>query len=121
MRYRGLFMEWIKISLSRDDVAEGKLGEIQDAFAALFMSAGGPVDAAMFSRSRLVGMLIADPRFDPAEAADTDVDEEPTRADYQTLYFSPAAVQLARNLISHHGGRPCNQPGRCALLVGHQD
>jgi hypothetical protein len=55
-------MEWMKISLSKDAVANGKIGEIQDAFAKLFMFSAGPRDAAMFCRSRLDAMLFADNR-----------------------------------------------------------
>jgi len=107
-------MQWMKISLSQADVGSGKIMQIQDAFAAMFISAGGPRDAAMFARSRMDAMLFAD-RFDAND------DEGSDDEDYQTLYFSPAAAQLAQGLISRYGGKPCNQPGRSALLVGEQD
>ena len=107
-------MPWMKISLSQDQVASGYMGQIQNAFAAIFMSNGGPRDAAMFARSRIDAKLCAD-NF---EAEDEEGEDD---KDYQSLYFSPAAAELASGLISRYGGVPCKQPGRSALLVGQQD
>src|SRR5688572_7794101 len=101
-------MQWMKVNLSQDDVASGKIMQIQEAFAAIFISAGGPPEAAMFGRSRVDAALLGD-GFD----ADADGDNG-----YQTLYFSPAAAQLAQKLIFQYGGILCDQPGRSALLVG---
>jgi hypothetical protein len=102
-------MEWMKIVVSKDDIAVGRMSEIQNAFDTLFMAAGSPEDVAMFGRSR----------FDVAseEEAGNGNDDG---GDHEVLCFSPAATQLARNMILRYDGRPCNQPGRSALLVGHQ-
>src|SRR5262245_18585615 len=102
-------MSWTKITLTQEQVANGTLGQIQDAFAVLFTAAGGPKDAAMFGRSKLDARIAG--RFDEN---DSDDDE------YQTLYFSPEASALAARLISQFRGTPCTQPGHCALLVGVQ-
>ena len=86
-------MPWYKVPMSWDDIAANKHTALQDAFTALFMAAGAPKDAAMFTS--------ADIR--------KNVD-----------YFSPRAVEIAKTLIVRSGGVECPAPTRSAvdLLVG---
>ena len=68
--------------------------QIQDAFLPLFAAAGNPVDMAVFSRYDL-------------------------RANVVTVYFSPAAAELAQTFSAI----PCEKPSfenHLALLVGDQ-
>ncbi len=88
---------WYKVTLAFADCGIGGKGQaLQDAFAALFVANGGPVNAALF----------------------TNHDE-----DFQSCfyYFSSGAVQIAKHLIAQHAGVPCSAPtkDRVILVVGH--
>jgi hypothetical protein len=90
-------MPWYKVSLTAEQIANGDEMRIQDQFDALFLAAGGPKDAALFS-SKL------------------------DRSDIAHLFFSPGSVKFAEPLIRLCRGEICEKPDRSAvaLLVGHQ-
>ena len=109
-------MQWMRIKLTERDIAAGELSRIQSAFESIFAAAGNPGDAAMFGRSPFDSVVLG--------TRDVDDDDEEDSGDlpvFQTLYFSPAAVQIAQAMIAGHGGTPCSQPGRSTLLVGQRD
>ena len=83
--------------MSLNEVASGKHITLQNAFATLFMTNGGPRDAAMFT--------------------DIDVGEN------SYFYFSPEATRIASALIAKYGGVQCSPPTHFgkALLVGNAD
>jgi hypothetical protein len=91
-------MSWYKVTLPFKDCGiAGQGKQLQDAFAArLIVHGGRPRDAALFSQ---------------------------TSHDYESVhyYFSPSAMQIARDLIEKSGGVPCPVPVRrlkFALEVG---
>ena len=113
---------WMKISLSLDQLASGQLMQIHDDFAWIFVSAGAPADVAMFGQSGADVLLTADGagQFHKRPSVFDHVHKQAADevAEYQTLYFSPAAAELAGGLMARYGGTPCKRPQRCALLVG---
>ena len=87
---------WFKIGLSHEQVAAWHGSRLEDAFGALFVAAGSPSGAALFSI----------PRDDGGE----------------DLYFTPPASALASKLLKDNGGQPSDPPiddGKGSLLVGH--
>ncbi len=70
---------------------------IQNEFAAVFISAGAPQEAALFS--------VCEPGSKTIE-----------------FYFTPAAARLAQGLLVRHGATECSRPDNehLALLVGNQ-
>jgi len=92
-------MSWHKVTLPFKDCGiAGKGKQLQDAFGVLLVANGGrPKDAALFSQ---------------------------TSDDFEFVhyYFSPAAMQIAKELIERWGGERCPTPVRTlrfALEVGN--
>ena len=90
-------MEWIKISVTVEDVVCWKHAEIQNQFEKLFLALGAPKEMALWCVS---------PR-------DGGVD----------LYMSPGSAKYAGLLASIYGGSPAEAPTgpRLSFLVGHDD
>jgi hypothetical protein len=87
--------EWYKVTLTQQEIAGLKNLTLQNAFQAIFMGNGGrPKDAAMFTHI-----------------------ETTFPADF---FFSPSAVNIAKNLIGQYSGTPCPKPNNdeLSLLVG---
>jgi hypothetical protein len=38
---------------------------------------------------------------------------------HTTLFVSPGAVEIAKGLVTAHGGKPCDKPARGVFLDGH--
>jgi hypothetical protein len=87
-------MHWQRVVLSDYDIANNKLMQLQDGFAAAHVDAGFLRGAAMF-----------------ADLADDEV-----------YYFSPRAVEIAGPLIAKYGGENCDAPrsSKVALMCGEQ-
>ena len=87
---------WFMIALSHEQVAAWHVSRLEDAFGALFVAAGSPSGAALFSSARDDGG--------------------------ENLYFTPRASALANRLLKANGGQPSDPPvddGTVSLLVGH--
>ena len=87
---------WFKIGLSHEQVAAWHVSRLEDAFGTLFVAAGSPSGAALFSILRDDGG--------------------------EDLYFTPPASALARKLLKANAGQPPGPPvndGKGSLLVGH--
>jgi hypothetical protein len=87
---------WFMIGLSHLQVAAWTVGRLEEAFEALFLAAGSPRGAALFTIIRDDGG--------------------------EDLYFTPSASALARKLLKANGGQPSDPPvddGTMALLVGN--
>lgn len=87
---------WFKIALSDEQVAAWHVSRLEDAFGALFIAAGSPAGAALFSIALDDGG--------------------------ENLYFTPRASALASSLLKANGGQPSDPPvddGSISLLVGH--
>jgi hypothetical protein len=87
---------WFKIALSHEQVEARHVSRLEDAFGALFVSAGSPSGAALFSIARDDGG--------------------------EHLYFTPRAAALANSLLKANGGQPSDPPvddGTASMLVGH--
>jgi hypothetical protein len=80
---------WRKITFAFKDCGVGGKGQrLQDAFAAILIASGGKTwTAALFSQ-----------RSDDFENV--------------FYYFSPDAMQIARDLIESYKATPCNRPPR---------
>jgi hypothetical protein len=88
---------WCTIALSHEQVAAWHVSRLEDAFGALFVAAGSPSGAALFSLARNDGG--------------------------EDLYFTPRAAALANRLLNANGGQPSAPPvddGTASLLVGHR-
>ena len=85
---------WYRVTLSNSDVVARRHMELQRAFETLFLANQWPKQAAMFAN----------------------VD---TLAHH--FYFSPGAVEIARELIAGYAGTECAQPevSDLVLLVGN--
>jgi hypothetical protein len=85
---------WYRVTLSNSDVVARKHMELQKAFETLFLANQWPRQAAMFAN----------------------VD---TLAHH--FYFSPGAVEIARELIARYAGTECAKPevSDLVLLVGN--
>ena len=77
-----------------------RIEKIQEAFWPLFAAAGSPKDMAVFSGSRWV-------------------ESTPEQRGYytHTVYFSPAAQQVAESF----GAVPCAKPSSASFECGHQE
>jgi hypothetical protein len=84
-------MGWMRVPLSPAEIAAGREGIIQDAFANVWTTAGAPPDAVMYTT--------------------------PALADEHFCYFTPAAVIIARQLLSTLGGVDCPEPDLAELVV----
>jgi hypothetical protein len=87
---------WFKIALSHKQVAAWHVSRLEDAFGVLFVAAGSPSGAALFS------------------IAGDDGGEN--------LYFTPLASALANRLLKANGGQPSDPPvddGTVSLRIGH--
>ncbi|WP_224982844.1 hypothetical protein [Geomonas agri] len=90
-------MQWHHLHLSAVEVSAGRSTAIQDAFTALFRSAGGPRTMALFRK--------------PVQDGGTD------------LYFTPECEQHAWSMLQESGATPCAPPALSGLelLVGHNE
>lgn len=89
-------MTWYKVTMSVEQVANGKHMTLQDQFTSIFMAVGAPKDMALFS-----GML-----------SNKGLD----------IYFSPGSVSYAKGLIDSYSGTPCDKPDKkLPLLVGRSN
>jgi hypothetical protein len=86
---------WYKVSLSEDDISNGKDLLLRDTFETLFAVNHAPADAALFTTNR---EGVAYPYF-----------------------FSPGAARIASSLIARYGGVKCSPPAAAdvMLLVGN--
>jgi hypothetical protein len=84
-------MSWMRVPLSPAEIAAGREGIIQDVFANVWTAAGAPPDAVMYTT--------------------------PDLADEHFCYFTPAAVVIARQLLSTLGGVDCPEPDLAELVV----
>jgi hypothetical protein len=81
---------WYSISLSTVQVAAGRIGTIQDAFAKIFIGLGAPRDAGMFG-----SLALGD----------------------HTLFFSPGAVRIAKPILDYYGAVECAAPLRSEVAI----
>ena len=90
-------MSWYEVILSSEQLSDGVSEKIQSDFKELFVKAGTPSEMALFCDTFPV------PQF--------------------SMYFSPAAVQHASDLISTYSGDVCEKPeaSEVNLLVGDQN
>ncbi|GFO64988.1 hypothetical protein M1B72_14300 [Geomonas paludis] len=90
-------MQWHHLALGPGEISAGISTAIQDAFTALFRSAGGPRTMALFRKA----------------AGEGGVD----------LYFTPECEQHAWRLLQEYGATPCAPPPLAGLelLVGHNE
>ena len=84
---------WFSLDLGDGVAAYAPTRQIQDSFMSMFMTAGGPVAMALFSRYDLNRNVV-------------------------TVYFSPVASQVATLFAA----KPCEKPHRedLGLLAGDQ-
>lgn len=81
---------WYVVRFPRSEAAiAGKAMSLQNEYAAIFLSSGGPRDALVLTSSAL--------------------DFENENWDY---YFSPGAMRIAGDLVIARGGTPCDRPDR---------
>jgi hypothetical protein len=95
---------WFHISLSAEQLAAGHLERIRDKFTDLFIAAGSPVGAAMFSTT-----------VNRVHLENDDVGA--------ILYLNPPAIDVAADFLRHNGAVPCLPPvneGDVTLMVGHE-
>ena len=89
-------MSWYKVEISVDAVVNHhKHSAFQDQFDALWMAAGAPKEASLFSAKG---------------------------SGFPVKYFiPPKAYQFAKGLISAYKGEPCDPPGKddVAVCCGH--
>ena len=81
---------WYRVTLSDKDVVVRKHMELQKAFENVFLAHGWPKDAAMFSNVDTLS---------------------------HHFYFSPGAVEIAKNLIVHYSGTECAAPAMSDLVM----
>lgn len=88
-------MPWAKVTLTNQDITEGKHFQLQNAFERMFMAAIGPKDAAMFTQREF-----SEPHY---------------------FYFSPGAVQIFDAILRVYKASSCDAPSieDVTLLVGH--
>jgi hypothetical protein len=95
---KGCFMDWYKISLTTDQVSEGKISEIQDAFLKVFMVSNNRESLTLYAASKF------------------------EIHNFTELYFTPECYEnpAMKTLIKQHDGNPCEKPEiqKLALLVG---
>lgn len=84
---------WYRVTLSDKDVVVRKHMELQKAFENSFLANGWPKEAAMFANVDTLS---------------------------HHFYFSPGAVQIAKDLIVRYAGTECPPPAMpdLVLLVG---
>ncbi|QXM09311.1 hypothetical protein [Geomonas subterranea] len=89
--------QWHHLLLGAGDITAGRLQSIEEAFTALFRSAGGPRTMALFRR----------------DAGEGGID----------LYFTPVCELHARQLLLDSAATPCAPPPLAGLdlLVGHNE
>jgi hypothetical protein len=75
---------WYKVSLSEQDISEGRGIALQEQFTALFIATGAPKDAAMFDNTSISPPYIC--------------------------FFTPGAFRLAELLLRGYGVTECKQP-----------
>jgi hypothetical protein len=80
----------MSITFSTHEAAAGRLGTVQEAFAAVWVAAGAPPDAIMY-------------------------DAKPARDN--RCFFNPAAVALARPLLLSYGAVDCPEPDLRTLNI----
>jgi hypothetical protein len=83
-------MSWYKVSMTSEEIIEGKGIKFQSEFAGIFIVKGSPVDAAMFSNRSGI------------------------ENDY---YFTPEAFRIAKELILGYAGVECPDPVGSTLSV----
>lgn len=90
-------MDWYCLTLSAEEVAQGKMAQCREAFQAAFLAARGPRLMALFRK-------------------DTDTGEV-------NLYATPEAGKHAAELLDEWGCRRCGGPQLLGLelLVGHNE
>jgi len=92
-------MDWYKITLTQDQVAEGKIAEIQDKFLEVFV----------ISKSREGLVLFAASKFEDHN--------------FTELYFTPECYEnpALKMIITQSNGKPCEKPEirGLALLLGY--
>ncbi|MGA2171522.1 MAG: hypothetical protein ABSG82_00730 [Sedimentisphaerales bacterium] len=92
-------MNWYKISLTTDQVTDGKIAEIQDKFLEVFM----------ISKNREELVLFASSKFEVQN--------------FTELYFTPECYgnPAMKIIITQNNGKPCEKPELrgLALLVGY--
>lgn len=95
-------MKWHKVSISTEEIFNGKGHELQEEFTKMFITADAPKDMALYARLNI-----------PDNKAE--------------FYFSPGAVQWVGYLIVKNKGVPCegppqnNQKGSVAFLAGYDE
>jgi len=85
-------MPWHQVQFSREDVQHGANISLTDRYSEIWLRAGGPKDAAIYSRQAIDGSLI--------------------------VFFSPNAAGLALDLVREYAGEPCDQPTGVSRVVG---
>lgn len=84
-------MDWIRVRLSDEQMANGKPLNLQEWYASRFMASGSPIEAPLYTRI------------------------EPDGMDY---YFPPKAVEIATiEALQKMGGEACEKPQRDGICV----
>ncbi len=87
-------MPWHRVQLSADQVQLGALGNVVNRYSEKRLRAGGPRNAAIYSRQVADGAV--------------------------SVFFSPGASELATELLREYAAESCEQPTDVTMLVGDQ-
>ena len=87
-------MPWHRVELSGEQVQLGALGNLVNRYSETRLKAGGPRNAAMYSRQMADGSV--------------------------SVFFSPRASELAGELLREYEAESCEQPTGVSMLVGDQ-
>jgi hypothetical protein len=92
----GTDMPWHEIDLSVERVAAGEGLRLMNELEKVFLAAGFPREAAVFTTFEMgrPGMI---------------------------FWLNPGASEIAKTIIARWAGKERENPGPAALLIGHQD
>ena len=87
-------MHWMKVTMTPEEAAAGRITTLQNAFGAVFMAFNAPPEAAMLSRRN--------------------------RREFD-CYFSPDAARIAEATLTAYDAKNCEAPPLkgTSLLLGH--
>ena len=87
-------MPYDRVLISRDEVMLGRLGTIVNDYSLIRLKAGGPKNAAIYTRQGINGDV--------------------------TVYFSDGASELAPQLLFEWKAEGCRRPTGVSMMVGDQ-
>jgi hypothetical protein len=86
-------MLWERITLTKEEIDAHIVDRIRDDFEGLCSRHGWPEDAALF-----INLL-------------------PDQTGANAIYFTPAAAEIAENIVERYSGIPCNPPPRVSVKL----